>query len=591
MRTVVPLTLLAALLPACPALIGSGSGTEGESGDGTTANTSDEPKKDLPDPTTGFQLECFPGEVRCSASDTQVLEVCAPTGLGWISFPCTENEKCIEDVEAGTASCIGPCEMITNPNSVGCEFIAIKMASDNADEQPDALVVGNTDPSRTAEIQLHFTPKNSLTEAPLGDPILLGPGESHVFLLTEESFNFYSNFRNGGVYRLKSDIPLTAYLHSTFVNDASNDASMLLPTPTLRKDYIIASYPGWVDALNPDNIGGRPSYFNVIALEDDTHVEWVAPWDTAAQGALVPHVPAGETGAITLNRFDVLQVGASSLADNNFVKHDLSGTIVRADKPIWVMGATRCAYVPHDVKFCNHLQELMIPLEYWGKKYIGPHSPARADEKHYWRVYAGKDNVFVTIESNNPKVAPPPQNLAKQGDFIELAVDHGTDLIFTANGPILPVQYLTGGTAAAPGGDQTKRVGDPAMYQMVPFEQWQKRYVFVTGANYALNYVHVIRRADAADVTINGEVVTGYRFLSGKGTPSDPNRWEIADVPLGPSPNPLDPNNPDDLTTYVVESADEFNIVVVGYTVGAMTSAYAFPGGMNLKPINPDLGR
>src|SRR5690606_12852638 len=107
--------------------------------------------------------------------------------------------------------------------------------------------------------------------------------------------------------------------------------------------------------------------------------------------------PAGETGKIKLNRFDVLQVGSSALGDMNFPKHDLSGTVVSADKPIWVMGATECAFVPWGVGYCNHLQEQMIPLEYWGKKYIGPHSPARADEPHIWRVYAGKDGVTVTV--------------------------------------------------------------------------------------------------------------------------------------------------------------------------------------------------
>ena len=33
------------------------------------------------------------------------------------------------------------------------------------------------------------------------------------------------------------------------------------------------------------------------------------------------------------------------------------------------------------------------------------------------------------------------------------------------------------------------------------------------------------------------------------------------------------------------ESAEAFNIIVVGYTEGAQTSAYAYPGGMNLKKI------
>ncbi len=55
----------------------------------------------------------------------------------------------------GTASCIGPCEKIDNPTSVGCEFLAIRMNSFNIeDTDKDVLIVGNTDTARTAEVQL-----------------------------------------------------------------------------------------------------------------------------------------------------------------------------------------------------------------------------------------------------------------------------------------------------------------------------------------------------------------------------------------------------------------------------------------------------
>ena len=41
-----------------------------------------------------------------------------------------------------------------------------------------------------------------------------------------------------------------------------------MPIPTLRQDYVIASYPGFADPMKPDEINGRPSYFNVIAVEE-----------------------------------------------------------------------------------------------------------------------------------------------------------------------------------------------------------------------------------------------------------------------------------------------------------------------------------
>src|SRR5690606_20833397 len=154
-------------------------------------------------------------------------------------------------------------------------------------------------------------------------------------------------------------------------------------------------------AVEPDTIHGRPSYFTVIALDNDTTVQWTPPQATAAQGQQVAAVAAGQTGTKTLQRFDILQIAAASpLGDTDYFFHDVSGTVVSADKDIWVMGATQCAFVPFGSGWCNHLQELMLPLEYWGTTYIGPPAPKRADEHQYWRVYAGDDAITVHVDDN-----------------------------------------------------------------------------------------------------------------------------------------------------------------------------------------------
>ncbi|WAS92763.1 IgGFc-binding protein [Nannocystis punicea] len=563
----VPLATVA-LLTGCPGLLGNTTaGAEGDTSTTTTSGTT--PPSTLPDlTTTGFMLECYPGTMRCDPQNPGVVQECKDTGLAWESTACTGLEQCVEKIAENTAECVGACEEIDNPTSVGCEFLAIRMNSFNYDEgDKDVVIVGNTDTTRTAQIQLYFTPNNSFTEEPLFEPVLLGPGESHIFDLVNDPLKGYTAFRTGGVFRVESDLPVTAYLHSALKNTASNDSSMLLPLPTLRQDYVIASYPGYADKDKPDEINGRPSYFDVIAVEDDTTVEWVSPRDTAAQGVLIPAVPAGEKGTMKLNRFDVLQVGASSATNMNSSTHDLSGTVVSANKKIWVVGATECAFVPFGTGYCNHLQEQMIPLEYWGKKYVGPHSPARAGEKHYWRIYAGKDGVTVTVESNDAGVKVPPITLVKRGDWKELEIPHGVSLIFTATGPILPVQYLAGGTSA-------DKIGDPAMYQMIAVEQWLRRYVVVTGINYDLNYAQILRKKGSAPVTINGQTVGDYYLINGTGPD---NQWEVADFPLADGA---------DANTYVAESDDPFNIVVLGYNkLTPQQSAYAYPGGMNLKKI------
>ncbi len=531
------------------------------------AETSVEPATtDAPMTSGGLMLECEPGTVRCADDDT--LETCKPTGLSWKQEPCGAHQKCTQSGNE-PAICAGPCEVASaKPNTLGCEILAIRMRSGNGEEDLaelyDALIVGNPD-DEPVEVQLFRVPNSTHQEEPAEDPVVLAPGDSHIFKLTNSTISGFSTIRNGGVYRVKSDLPIIAYLHSPLKNSNSNDSSLLLPVKSLRQDYVVASYPAYVDLQNLEKYGGRPSYFNVIALENDTTIEWVPKRDTAGNGASVLSVLAGETGSRQLNKFDILQVGAATLTNENYPTHDISGTVIHADKPIWVVGGTACARVPFEsIGYCNHLQEQMIPIEYWGKKYVAAHSPLRNQEKHYWRVYAGEDNVIVTTDPSQP---PGTLKLDKKGDFKDMIVANGKSFTFQGTGAFMPVQYLASYAEAG-------KVGDPAMYQTIPVEQYLKRYVFITGVGYQKNYAQIVRVQGAPDVFINGKKVEDYYSVVAVSL-----NYEIADVELEPGDEPK---------VYVVESEQEFGVSVLGYTttVGG-GSAYAYPGGMALRELTP----
>jgi hypothetical protein len=552
-----------ALLPACPP---AAAETDSDASSGAPATTvaTTEPVVT----STGFELLCQPGQERCASNDTR--EICKPSGLAWEQVVCGQHQVCSEDGDGtDSTSCIGPCEVAAGtPNSVGCEFVAIRVRSNNGTSDPneffDAMIVGNPDKVEAAEVQLYFTPNGSYKEEASGDAILLGPGESHIFELTNSVIGGYSTSRSGGVYRALSDIPVIAYLHSPLKSTGSNDSSMLLPTRSLRKDYIIASYPPFVDMMKPDDYNGRPSYFNVVALENNTTVQWTPRSDTAGNGFPFLPVAADETGTLTINRFDVIQVGASSITNVDYESHDVSGTILTADKPIWVLGGAGCASVPFGGPGnCNHLQEQMIPIEYWGSKYVGAHAPLRGSEQHIWRVYAGEAGVSVTTDPPQPGT---PFTLTEKGAFKEITVANGKSFTFQGTGPFMPVQYLEGK-------DSSDAKGDPAMYQMIPIEQFLDRYVFVTGVNYDENYAQVIRVKGAADVKINDKVVTGYYLINSV----NGLQYEVADVLLDPGAGP---------DVVLAESDDPFGVIVIGYhSTDKKFTAYAYPGGMALNRL------
>ena len=177
-----------------------------------------------------------------------------------------------------------------------------------------------------------------------------------------------------------------------------------------------------------------------------------------------------------MNRFDMLQVRA------NF-GGDLSGTFVSSDKPIWVLGAAECINVPtNQTLYCDHIQEQMLALDYWGKKYVGAHSPKRGNEKHYWRIYGGEDGTTVTTTPAQPGTP----FVVNKAAFKDLIVPNNTSFILEGDKPFLAVQYLESQTGGA-------GTGDPAMYQMVPVEQFLDRYAFVTGTGYVvhLSLIHI----------------------------------------------------------------------------------------------------
>lgn len=415
-------------------------------------------------------------------------------------------------------------------STVGCSFHANKMQ--NFVEEPTSIVVGNVSTTEDVTIQLYFTPLGGV-EMPDGAPVTIAPLSTHEFVLSKPPEpGDVSILRDGGTFRVESDLPIVAYQHSPISAVAHNDSSMLIPDHALGKFHIVASWAGNID----------PSMFQVIAVNDGTTVTWWPPSGSAA-GTGVPAVAPGGSGMVSMGAGDLLQVRANGSGD-------LSGTVLETSAPVWAVGSSPCVNVPSGVTFCDHIEEQLIPLEYWGTTYVGAHAPTRGNERYWWRIYSAEDGVTVTTTPPQPGT---PVTL-NRGEFHEFSTQES--FLVEADGPIMPVQYLEGQDGGA-------GTGDPASYQMVPVEQFLPRYVFVTGTGYSEHYVQVIRPADGADVEVDGVVVTGYQTVGG---------FEVADWPITEG-------------SHAAVSTEPFGITVVGYTT---VTSYAYPGGLALGFINPN---
>jgi hypothetical protein len=419
-------------------------------------------------------------------------------------------------------------EALLIESTVGCSFHANKMQ--NFEEEPTSLVLGNVSDEHVASVQLYF---GGPDEQAIGTPIMIGPGGTHEFVLTMPGQpGDVSVLRQGGSYRVESDRPLVAYQHSPISAEAHNDSSLLIPDHALGQSYVVAAWS--------TNVGNDYSYFNVVGIHDGTTVEWQPRFATAA-GSGVPNVAAFATGMVTIDAYDMLQVTATN---------DVSGTIVTTSEPAWVIAAVPCVNIPANVTFCDHIEELMLPLAYWGEEYVAAHAPQRGNEDYWWRIYSGADAVTITTDPPQPNTPA----VLDRGQFIEFSTSQS--FIASADGPFMPVQYLEGQDGGA-------GTGDPASYQMVPTEQFLPRYVFVTGTGYNLNYVQITRPQGGADVLVDDVVVTGYYAVG---------EFEVADWPISQG-------------AHKAASEDGFGVIQVGYT--GVTS-YAYPGGLRLAKINPE---
>ena len=413
-------------------------------------------------------------------------------------------------------------------STVGCVFRANKMQ--NFQEEPSSLIVGNVSPDENATINIYYG--NGGAEQLVVGPIDVAPLATYEYVMNMPSEpGDVSVLRIGGTFKVESSRPVVAYQHSPIMAEAHNDSSMLIPDHALGQNYIAATYTR--------NVSGPP-YFNVVAIEDNTTVTW-EPRESTAAGSGVPAVAAFATGQVVINEYDMLQVTSNT---------DVSGTIISTDKPAWVVAAMPCTNVPNGVTFCDHIEELMLPLEYWGEEYVGAHAPTRGNESYYWRVFSGADGVTITTDPPQPMTPA----VLDRGEWFEFSTSQS--FMISADGPFMPVQYLAGQNGGA-------GTGDPASYQMVPTAQFLTRYVFVTGVGYDLNYAQVTRPAGGADVVVDGVVVDGYYAVG---------PFEVADWAMNAG-------------AHVAESDEPFGVTQVGYT---SVTSYAYPGGMSLKQINPN---
>ena len=329
----------------------------------------------------------------------------------------------------------------------------------------------------------------------------------------------------------------------------SNDASLLLPSTAMTGNYRITGMPGWPAA-------GLGPAVTVTGLQDGTNV---TAFLGAAGGILggggIPATNGGGQTTFTLNQGEVVElVGGAS--------NDFSGSLIKADKPVQVIHAHPCRYVPDDAGACDHLEETVLPAETLGQHYVvsAPTGPGGAGVPQLVRIHGNVDGTTLTYPAGMPPGAPSTINAGQVVDLgsvaqsFEIQGDHEFAI----------ATFQLGAQAINPDGG-LDALGDPAQSSSTAVEQYRLKYVFLAPADYTESYVDVVMPTGAT-ITLDGANVPV--------SPEPVGAFGVARIPLSGAGG----------GAHVLTASAPVGIQVIGY--GAYTS-YQYPGGLNLDAIAP----
>lgn len=544
-------------------------------------------------------VSCRPGARRCEGTTSMF---CAPDGRRWVSGrDCAEwGSTCQADGFCGDACA----DAERSSSNVGCEYWPTPLA--NTAELPrnvfDYRVVVANPNDAPATIRV----RRGATEVFTGTVDPRGLREIPLPWIDEQSFglgegSWSSIVVANGAYRLLSDLPVIASQFNPFeysVGDAfsyTNDATLLYPSHVLTGDYVGTSFAPLSRTTSTEGgLGGGGSssiryggYIAVVGISrEPTRVEVTARGNVAEASGRFPATPIGGSFSFMLAQGEVAHIAAAppptcSRSRPGFVEerdcetlpfsgeicdlfqtcredqHDLTGTRIAADRPVAVFGGHVCAYVPTSAQACDHLEEMMPPIQSWGRSYVSaPMGDGSLNGVNVVRVVPAFEATTVTV-------TPPQSGVSggtlSPGQYLEFEAT--TPFQVTGTSAIQVSQYLRGQFATRP---ESAR-GDPALTVLVPAEQYRSDYTFILPSSYnpgtnGQNHLLVVRPPGVA-LTLDGAPVTAsWQPIGGR---------EIAVIPLAGG-------------THTITGTEPFGLVAYG--LGSFTS-YATPAGLNLTPI------
>jgi hypothetical protein len=501
-------------------------------------------------------LVCQPGTGSCNGN---VGTACNASGTGYVTNNC--DPQLGESCNPSNGQCTGDCANV-GASYIGCEYYAVTMPNSLLNQSTFVYSVSVSNTSTTKSASISITGPNGYSA---NGTIPAGGITQYVlpWVSSLSNGNGVTQTVAGGAYHIKSTEPVAVYQFNprdyTLNGQYSytNDASLLLPVNAMTQNYYVVAGATW------DVYTGTVT---IVATQNGTTVTYAAPGGNPiiAGGGLST---TGGT-SVTLNKGDVLQISAAANGTTTSFGSDQSGAHVTASAPVEVFGGVDCTNMPANVQYCDHIEEIVLPVETLRNDYlvVRPQNDY-ATPQQYVKIVGTQAGTTLTYD---PAVPGAPSTLnAGQVAFFQATVDFHVH----ASAPILVGQFMEGQNNFGPtcynSYDTSLDCGDPSQSVAVATGQFRNSYQFVAPNTYNENYVSIIAPNGATVVVDGTSYSSGNPIGSSSGYWTKPVRLCGGGGPLCSSGNGV----------HAASSSLPFGIEVYGY--GAYTS-YMYPGGLNL---------
>jgi len=254
-----------------------------------------------------------------------------------------------------------------------------------------------------------------------------------------------------------------------------SDGYLVLPVTELGTEYVVASFGDPLNSEEASRTQWLTPYTSIIGIYDNTRVSfrlggnnssWVPGDDYDKENALKP----GLSMRKYLNEGDVWLVPVMGQSC------DITGSYVRANKPVAVISGSFCASVPLQISGCDYLINQDLPTSNWGTTFHV--APIAERLKNSFITIFAKNNSTTISRDGIPwlSIARGGGGIADEG-YIQRRISNTKDAVkgytisSSPGNPISVVQYNTGK-------QDDDMPSDPFMMSLIPSSKYTKDATF-----------------------------------------------------------------------------------------------------------------